>query len=106
MQTGTFSSGLHAVKVAVDVDTGKVELLDYVVVEDCGRAINPKIVDGQVVGGVAQGIGQALFEQISYDEYGQPRSVTLADYVLPGFEDVPDVRIEHMETLSPFTCSG
>jgi aerobic carbon-monoxide dehydrogenase large subunit len=83
-----------------------VELLDYLVVEDCGRAINPKVVDGQVIGGVAQGIGQALFEQISYDENGQPKTVTLADYVLPGFEEVPDVRIEHMETLSPFTVFG
>lgn len=106
VQSGTFSSGLHAAKVAVDIDTGKIELLDYLVVEDCGRAINPKIVDGQVTGGVAQGIGQALFEHIVYDEAGQPKSVTLADYVLPGFEEVPDIRIEHMETLSPFTVYG
>lgn len=106
VQSGTFSSGLHAAKVAVDIDTGKIELLDYLVVEDCGRAINPKIVDGQVTGGVAQGIGQALFEHIVYDETGQPKSVTLADYVLPGFEEVPDIRIEHMETLSPFTVYG
>jgi carbon-monoxide dehydrogenase large subunit len=106
VQSGTFSSGLHATKVAVDLDTGKVELLDYVVVEDCGKAINPMIVDGQVIGGVAQGIGQALFENLAYDENGQPKAVTLADYVLPGFEEVPDVRIEHMETPSPFTVYG
>jgi aerobic carbon-monoxide dehydrogenase large subunit len=106
VQSGTFSSGLHAVKVAVDIDTGNVELLDYVVVEDCGRAINPKIVDGQVTGGVAQGIGQALFEQLRYDADGQPKAVTLADYVLPGFEEVPDISIEHMETLSTFTVHG
>lgn len=106
VETGTFSSGLHATKVAVDIETGKVELLDYVVVEDCGRVINPKIVDGQVFGGVAQGIGQALFESLDYDEGGQPRRVTLADYVLPGFAEVPDIRMEHMETLSPFTVYG
>ena len=106
VETGTFAAGVHAAKVAVNLDTGAVRVIDYLVVEDCGRAINPMIVDGQVYGGVAQGIGQALYEALRYDENGQPRSVTLADYLLPGFTEVPEVRIEHQETLSPFTVFG
>jgi carbon-monoxide dehydrogenase large subunit len=64
------------------------------------------IVDGQVHGGAAQGIGQALYEAIRHDENGQPTSVTLADYLLPGAAEIPDIRIEHQETLSPFTVFG
>ncbi len=106
VETGTFASGLHVAKVVVSLDTGAVRVIDYLVVEDCGRAVNPMIVDGQVYGGVAQGIGQALYESLRYDAEGQPTSVTLADYLLPGFSEVPDVRIEHQETLSPFTVFG
>jgi hypothetical protein len=97
---------VHAARVAVDTETGAVRLLDYLVVEDCGQTINPMIVDGQVYGGVAQGIGQALLEEIRYDAQGQPGTVTLADYLLPGFGEVPEVRIEHQHTLSPFTAYG
>jgi carbon-monoxide dehydrogenase large subunit len=81
-------------------------LEDYVVVEDGGKLVNPLIVDGQVLGGLAQGIGTALYEEMPFDVEGQPLAATLADYLLPGSTDVPDVRIEHMETLSPWTTFG
>ena len=75
---GVFAYGTHAVVVAVEPDTGVVEILDYAVSEDCGTMINPMIVDGQVQGGIAQGIGTALYEEIPYDEIGQPLATTFA----------------------------
>ena len=90
----------------VDRRTGAVALEDYVVVEDGGKLVNPLIVDGQVIGGLAQGIGTALYEEMPFDTEGQPLAATLADYLLPGATEVPDVRIEHMETLSPWTTFG
>jgi carbon-monoxide dehydrogenase large subunit len=104
--TGTFSYACHAALVAVDVEIGAVELLDYVVVEDGGKLINPMIVDGQVHGGLAQGIGTALYEEMPFDHEGQPLASTFADYLLPGATEVPSVRIEHMETPSPYTEFG
>ncbi len=104
--TGTFSYACHAALVAVDPEIGEVELLDYVVVEDGGRLINPMIVDGQVLGGAAQGIGTALYEEMPFDAEGQPLAATLADYLLPGAAEVPAIRIEHMETPSPYTEFG
>jgi aerobic carbon-monoxide dehydrogenase large subunit len=104
--TGTFSYACHAARVAVDVDIGAVEILDYVVVEDGGRLINPMIVDGQVHGGLAQGIGTALYEEMPFDSEGQPLASTFADYLLPGATEVPSVRIEHIETPSPYTEFG
>jgi len=104
--TGTFSYACHAVVVAVDTELGKVELLDYVIVEDGGVLINPMVVDGQVYGGAAQGIGTALYEAMPYSEDGQPLASTLADYLLPGATEVPAIRIEHMETPSPYTEFG
>jgi len=92
--------------VAVDTETGGVEILDYVIVEDCGRMVNPLLVEGQIIGGLAGGIGNALFEESVYDERGQPLSATLADYHVPGASSVPDVRIAHMETPSPFSEFG
>jgi carbon-monoxide dehydrogenase large subunit len=106
VETGAYSSGVAAAKVRVDLDTGHVELLDFVVAEDCGRIVNPLVADGQVIGGTAQGIGQALFEEVLHDETGQPIRVTLADYLLPGAGEVPHVRVMHQETLSPFTVLG
>ena len=103
---GVFSYSTHAVVVAVDPETGAVEILDYAIVEDCGRIVNPLLVDGQIIGGLACGIGNALYEESRYDETGQPQSVTLADYVVPAAIAVPDVRIEHMETPSPFSEFG
>ncbi len=104
--TGTFSYACHAAVVAVDTDTGAVEILDYVVVEDGGTLVNPMVVDGQILGGAAQGIGTALYEEMPFDEQGQPLASTLADYLLPSATEVPSIRIEHMVTPSPHTEFG
>jgi aerobic carbon-monoxide dehydrogenase large subunit len=104
--TGAFSYATHACAVAVDTGTGHVEILDYVVCHDCGTMVNPMIVEAQVVGGVAQGLGTALYEEIPYDENGQPLASTFLDYTIPGFPEVPDVRVLHMETPSPHTRFG
>jgi carbon-monoxide dehydrogenase large subunit len=104
--TGTFSYAAHAAVVAIDPETGELEILDYVVVEDGGVLINPLIVDGQIYGGVAQGIGTALYEEMRYDAQGQPLASTLSDYLLPGATEVPEIRILHMETPSPYTRFG
>ena len=106
VDTGAFTYASHAVTVAVDPETGHVELLDYVIVEDCGTMINPLIVEGQTYGGVAQGIGTALYEETPYDANGQPLASTLADYMLPGATEVPHMRIHHFETPSPHTEFG
>jgi carbon-monoxide dehydrogenase large subunit len=104
--TGTFSYAAHAAVVAVDTETGEVEILDYAVVEDGGVLVNPMIVDGQILGGTAQGIGTALYEEMRYDAQAQPLASTLSDYLLPGPAEVPEVRIFHMETQSPYTRFG
>ena len=78
-------------------------LLDYVIVEDGGVLVNPMIVDGQIYGGLAQGIGTALYEEMPFDDAGQPLATTLADYLLPGPTEVPEPRLDHMETPSPYT---
>ena len=106
VDSGTFSYAAHACVVAVDPETGETEVLDYAVVEDGGVLVNPMIVDGQVYGGVAQGIGTALYEEMPYDASGQPLASTLADYHLPGACEVPAMRIDHMETPSPYTRFG
>jgi carbon-monoxide dehydrogenase large subunit len=106
IETGAFSAGLHAAKVSVDLDTGHTCILDYTIVEDCGRVVNPMIVDGQMIGGLAQGIGQALYEELRYTEMGQPKNVNFADYILPGPTEVPSPKLVHQETLSPFTVLG
>jgi carbon-monoxide dehydrogenase large subunit len=103
---GVFSYASHAAVVAVDPRTGIVKILDYVVVEDCGRVVNPMIVDGQTCGGVAQGIGTALFEESTYDAQGQPLASTLMDYLLPGPTELPAIRIAHTETPSPYSAHG
>jgi carbon-monoxide dehydrogenase large subunit len=104
--TGTFSYACHAVVVAIDTTLGSVDILDYVIVEDGGTLVNPMIVDGQVFGGTAQGIGTALFEEMAFDQDGQPMAATLADYHLPGAPEVPHIRIEHMVTPSPLSRYG
>lgn len=106
VDSGTFSYATHAAIVAVDPDFGSVEILDYVVVEDGGTLVNPLIVDGQIIGGVAQGIGTALYEESPYSADGQPLASTFVDYIIPGPCEVPDIRIVHMETPSPFTAHG
>jgi aerobic carbon-monoxide dehydrogenase large subunit len=103
---GVFAYGTHAVVVAVDPDSGMTELLDYVVSEDCGTMINPMIVDGQVLGGIVQGIGTALYEEIPYDERGQPLVSNLADYMVPCAPEIPNVRIEHLLTPALTTEYG
>jgi len=104
--TGTFANSVHVAVVEVDVATGFVRILRYVVVEDCGVQINPLIVDGQVHGGTAQGIGGALLEHLVYDESGQMLSQTLMEYLLPSALDVPMIEVHHLETPSPFTIGG
>jgi carbon-monoxide dehydrogenase large subunit len=104
--TGVHAGSVHATVVAVDPETGVVEILDYVVVEDAGVLVNPMVVDGQIHGGTAQGIGSALFEEMPFNQQGQPLASTLADYLLPGCPEVPNVRILHMETPSPYTEFG
>jgi aerobic carbon-monoxide dehydrogenase large subunit len=104
--TVTWSSGAHAAVVAVDPETGVVELLRYVVVHDCGREINPMIVAGQVHGGVAQGIGGALYEQIVYDSEGQLLNATLADYLVPTAEEVPAIELDRFETPTSLNALG
>jgi aerobic carbon-monoxide dehydrogenase large subunit len=104
--SGTFSYAVHAAVVAVDAETGLVQIQDYVVVEDGGVLVNPMIVDGQVRGGTAQGIGTCMYEEMPFDARGQPLATTLADYLLPGALEVPEIRVFHMETPSPYTSFG
>jgi carbon-monoxide dehydrogenase large subunit len=104
--SGAFSYATHAAVVAVDLELGTVEILDYAIVEDCGTMVNPMIVEGQIYGGAAQGIGTALYEEIPFDPSGQPLAVRLGDYLLPTALEVPIIRLEHMETASPLTEFG
>lgn len=106
VDSGLFSYATHAARVAVDAETGLVEILDYAIAEDCGRMVNPMIVEGQTYGGTAQGVGTALFEESPYDANGQPRASTLLDYLLPGPTELPRFRIRHTETLSPHSAHG
>ena len=103
---GTFSYATHAAVVAVDPELGTVEVLDYVIVEDCGTMVNPMVVAGQCYGGAAQGVGTALYEESPYDDQGQPMASTFADYFVPGATEIPSFRIEHMITPSPHTEHG
>ncbi|HUQ73352.1 MAG TPA: molybdopterin cofactor-binding domain-containing protein, partial [Burkholderiales bacterium] len=103
---GVFTYATQAAVVAVDPDTGKVEILDYAVIEDCGTVVNPLIVDGQIIGGIAQGIGTALYEEIPFNEAGQPLATTLGDYLMPGAPEIPAIKIGHMATPTPHTEYG
>jgi carbon-monoxide dehydrogenase large subunit len=104
--SGTFSYAAHIATVAVDPEIGDIEILDYVIVEDGGKLINPMVVDGQIYGGFAQGVGTALYEEMNFDSSGQPLASTFADYLLPGPAEVPAPRLRHMETLAPYTEFG
>ena len=97
---GTFSNACHAVIVEVDIETGGVRIERYVVVEDAGRLINPMIVDGQIAGGVVQGIGNALFEEIVYAEDGNILTSSLADFTPPTMAEIPAIEIHHLVTLT------
>lgn len=102
----TFASGVHAAVVEVDVDTGGIRILRYVVVHDCGRMVNPRIVEGQVLGGLAQGIGGALLERLDFDSTGQPQTTSFMDFRLPTVDDMPPVALAHLETPSPLNPLG
>jgi aerobic carbon-monoxide dehydrogenase large subunit len=102
----TFSNGSHLAVVDVDPETGLVEIVRYLVVEDCGRMVNPMIVDGQIQGAVAQGIGNALYEDFAYDESGQPLTASFMDYLIPGTMEVPAVEVVHVETPPAVSVSG
>src|SRR5258707_12338426 len=94
----TFSNACHVAIVLVDIDTGHVGIERFLVAEDAGRIINPMIADGQVHGGIAQGIANALLEEIVYDESGNPLTSTLADYLPPTCGEIPPIELHHMET--------
>jgi carbon-monoxide dehydrogenase large subunit len=105
-ERSTYANGTHVVEVEVDIETGEVKILRYVVVHDCGRVINPLIVNGQIVGGIAHGIGNALLERMVYDADAQPLSTNFGEYMLPLATDVPHLEISHMETPSPLNPIG
>lgn len=102
----SFSNATHACLVEVDIETGQVKINKYVAVEDCGTMLNPLVVEGQVLGGIAQGIGGVLFEHVAYDEHGQFLTGTFMDYLLPTATEMPRVALEHIETPSPYTPYG
>ncbi len=102
----TWASGVHACLVEVDVNTGMIRFLRYCIVHDCGKLINPMVVEGQVHGGVAQGIGGAFYERMVYDESGQLLNASFMDFLMPTAGEVPHLEIEHLETPSPLNPLG
>ncbi|HJS62753.1 MAG TPA: xanthine dehydrogenase family protein molybdopterin-binding subunit [Pseudolabrys sp.] len=102
----TFANGTHLAEVEVDIETGRTRITRYVVAHDCGRLINPMIVEGQVRGGVVHGIGNALFERMQYNENGEPVTTNYADYLLPTAPEVPRIEIVHFESPSPLNPIG
>jgi aerobic carbon-monoxide dehydrogenase large subunit len=100
-ETVTYANGVHAASVRVDVETGAVSILRYVVVHDCGRVVNPLLADGQIRGGVAQGIGGALFEELVFGEAGELLTSTLLDYAVPRAAEIPPIDLDHLESPSP-----
>jgi aerobic carbon-monoxide dehydrogenase large subunit len=102
----TWASGCHAAYVRVDPKTFRLEVLKYVVVHDCGRVINPMVLEGQIEGGVAQGIGGAFYERLAYDEEGQLRNASFMEFLMPYATEVPAIEIDHIETPSPLNPLG
>jgi carbon-monoxide dehydrogenase large subunit len=102
----SYPYGTHACVVEVDAGTGRVRLLRYVVVDDCGTLLNPRIVEGQVHGAVAQGIAGALYESIKYSDSGQPQTASLLDYHVPTAAEVPHFTVIHLTTPSPYAPHG
>jgi carbon-monoxide dehydrogenase large subunit len=102
----TFTNGAHLAVAEVDIETGRVRVLRYVAVDDCGRIVNPALVEGQIAGGIAQGLGGALKELCVYDDTGQPLATTLMDYAVPTFADVPPIETHHLETPAPGIPGG
>ena len=103
---GSFASGAHGAIIEVDPKTGMVTFVKYVAVHDCGRVINPMVVEGQVHGGVAQGIGGAFYERLVYDEEGQLINASFMDYLLPTAAEIPPITVDHVETPSPLNPLG
>jgi aerobic carbon-monoxide dehydrogenase large subunit len=103
---GTTSSATHIATLEIDPETYEIRLDRYVVAEDCGRLVNPLIVEGQVHGGAAQGVGAALYEEVVYDDQGQIQTATLADYLVPSACEIPEMQVVHLETESPTTLGG
>jgi carbon-monoxide dehydrogenase large subunit len=102
----TFASGVHVAVVEVERETGQVTIVAYAVASDAGLLINPLIVEGQIHGGVAQGVGGALYEELAYDDQGQPRMQSLLEYVMPAAGQIPSMRITHLSTPSPLNPLG
>ncbi|MFB3739690.1 MAG: xanthine dehydrogenase family protein molybdopterin-binding subunit, partial [Candidatus Velamenicoccus archaeovorus] len=102
----TYPFGAHVAVVEVDLETGEARLIRHVAVDDCGRILNPLLVQGQVHGGLAQGIGQALFEGVSYDELGSPLSANLTAYLVPSAAELPAFDTAHTETPTPLNPLG
>ncbi len=100
------ASGTNIAEVEVDVETGEVNIVRYSVAHDCGRMLNPQLVEGQVLGGVVHGIGNALFERMHHDDSGQPLSINYGEYLLPLAAEMPPIEIAHLETLSPLNPLG
>jgi carbon-monoxide dehydrogenase large subunit len=101
-----FANGAGAAEVEVDPETGEVTVRKFVIAHDCGRVINPMIVDGQIIGGAAHGIGNALFEWMGFDAECQPITATLADYLLITSTETPNIDVLHMESPSPLNPLG
>jgi carbon-monoxide dehydrogenase large subunit len=91
-----FSNGAHVAEIEIDTGTGEIKVLNYTIAHDCGVMVNPMVIDGQVAGGAAHGIGFAMFEKMIWDEQAQPQSTNLAEYLIPGSTEVPNVKIEHI----------
>jgi carbon-monoxide dehydrogenase large subunit len=102
----TYSNGTHVAEVEVDIETGGVKILRYTVLHDCGTVINPMVVEGQVVGGIGHGIGNALFERLHHDDGAQPQTTSFGEYLLPMATDMPPIAILHTETASPLNPLG
>jgi CO/xanthine dehydrogenase Mo-binding subunit len=105
-ERGVTASGVHAMVLEVHPETAEIDILRYVVVHDCGRVINPMIVEGQIHGGVAHGIGNSFYEQLVFDEGGQLLNASFMDYLLPTATDVPSIETAHVETPSPLNPLG
>ena len=103
---GTTTCATHIATLEIDPETYQVRMERFVVAEDCGRVVNPLIVDGQVHGGVTQGIGAALYEEIVYDDEGQIHTASLVDYLVPAASEIPPMEVVHLETCSPTTLGG
>jgi carbon-monoxide dehydrogenase large subunit len=103
---GTTTSATHIAAVEIDPETYEIRIDHFAVAEDCGKIVNPLIVDGQVQGGVAQGVGAALYEEVVYDEQGQMQTASLVDYLVPSACEIPPMKLVHLESTSPTTLGG